>query len=552
MNLPALVPPSVQPQIGPTVGDLLGSGADAAVAAISHGVTTAALWLLDQVGHILAVTTKPELGSGWFSEHFKVMADVAALVVVPLLLLGIIQSVIRQDASMLVRSVLVHLPLAIILTGVAVQLVQLSLAAVDELSAMVTSATGVDIRHFTGGLGAGLQHPGGSGGLAPAFVVLVVAVAVAFGAFVVWIELLVRTAVISVAVLFLPLALVTLVWPVTAAWCRRLTETIAALILAKLVMVGVLSLAVGALTGGASATPDVAGVVGGATLLVLAASSPFALLRVIPMVEAGAVAHLDGVGRRGASSVLATGGALASVLAGRGGDEGEGGNDQGGASGAEVAAGAPEPADIGKWVGEQAGRGGPPSVNDGAEPASGAGTPAGTGAPDGAGAPAEAGPGGDDNPGAGAGPTSEAGPAVGHDRGSGGSGQGDVTGPGIDGTTLSGSDDDPGAITPGSEDSGPSGLLTGSDSGADSSAGPVLLGAEQARDVVSPGRIPVPEQRPSGVEAGGGMAGPVKDGYDRGGPNEALGPDGGRDVGGRDVGGRDVGGRDVGGMDVGR
>lgn len=299
MTLPTLPPHTLQPQIGPTVGDLLGSGADAAIAAVSHGVTTAALWLLDQVGHILVVTTRPELGSGWFTEHFKVMADVAGLVVLPLLLLGVIQSIMRQDPSMLVRSVFVHLPLAIVLTAVAVQLVQLSMAAVDEMSAMVASATGVDVRHFVAGVGLGLQHPAGSGGLAPVFVLLVVAVAVAFGAFLVWIELLVRTAVISVTVLFLPLALVTLVWPVTATWCRRLAETIAALILAKLVMVGVLGLAVGALTGGAGTRPDVAGVVGGATLLVLAASSPFALLRVIPMVEAGAVAHLEGIGRRG-------------------------------------------------------------------------------------------------------------------------------------------------------------------------------------------------------------------------------------------------------------
>lgn len=354
LQLAALPPNTLQPPIGPTVGDLLGSGADAAIAAVSHAVTTAALWLLDQVGHILAVTTRPELGSGWFTQHFKVMVSVAALAVLPLLMAGAIQAIARQDPSMLVRSFLVHLPLAVILTAAAVQLVQLSLAAVDQMSSMVGSATGVDLRHFMEGVGLGLQHPAGSGGLAPVFVLLVVAALVALGAALVWIELLVRTAVISVAVLFLPLALVTLVWPATASWCRRLAETIAALILAKLVMVGVLSLAVGALTGGAGTRPDVAGVLAGATMLVLAATSPFALLRVIPIVEAGAVAHLEGVGRRGAASFPAAAGAVASVL-GAGG-AGEAGAQFGEAgSGVGVAPGEPEPADIGTWVRAQAG-----------------------------------------------------------------------------------------------------------------------------------------------------------------------------------------------------
>jgi len=532
VNLPTLPPHTLQTPIGPTVGDLFGSGADAAIAAINHGVTSAALWLLDQVGHVLAVTTRPELGSGWFTEHFKVMADVAGLVLLPLLLLGIIQSVVRQDTSMLVRSVLVHLPLAIVLTGVAVQLVQLSLAAVDEMSAMVASATGVDVRHFVGSVGAGLQHPGGHGGLAPAFVVLAVAVVVAFGAFIVWIELLVRTAVISVAVLFLPLALVTLVWPVTAAWCRRLAETIAALILAKLVMVGVLSLAVGALTGGASSTPDVAGVVGGATLLVLAATSPFALLRVIPMVEAGAVAHLEGVGRRAASSVpLPSGSALVSALAGRGGGESETAADGAGASsGVAVAPGEPEPADLDKWIDEQAGQVAPPSVNGGDGPGAGAG------APDGAGTPT--GPGAGDDAGAGTNLSSEAGAATAQDGGGGAAGQGDANSASISGNL--------GAATPGHDGAGPSGVLTGYDagsglgdteSGADSSAAHPSANREQVGDATltglaaSPGYSPEEKALDSSVRPPTDELGPV--GHDRPGNDASrpLEPDGGMDVG---------------------
>ncbi len=82
------------------------------------------------------------------------------------------------------------------------------------------------------------------------FVLLLVALLVAVAAFVLWLELLIRAAAVYVAVLFLPLALATLVWPAVSHWCRRLVETLAALILSKFVIVAVLSLAAGAVASG--------------------------------------------------------------------------------------------------------------------------------------------------------------------------------------------------------------------------------------------------------------------------------------------------------------
>ena len=69
-----------------------------------------------------------------------------------------------------------------------------------------------------------------------------------------WLELLIRSAAVYVAVLFLPLAIATLVWPAVSHWCRRLVETLAALILSKFVIVAVLSLAAGALSSGTAGT----------------------------------------------------------------------------------------------------------------------------------------------------------------------------------------------------------------------------------------------------------------------------------------------------------
>jgi hypothetical protein len=138
-------------------------------------------------------------------------------------------------------------------------------------------------------------------------VLLLIALVIAVAAFVLWLELLIRAAAVYVAVLFLPLALASLVWPAVSHWCRRLVETLAALILSKFVIVATLSLAAGAVSSGTAGSgahgSGFSSVLAGGALLVMATFVPFAILRMIPAVEAGAVGHLDGLRARGTSAV---------------------------------------------------------------------------------------------------------------------------------------------------------------------------------------------------------------------------------------------------------
>src|SRR6202023_1450851 len=122
--------------------------------------------------------------------------------------------------------------------------------------AAVASGAGLDAGHFMASVTlelSGAQAAGQPG--VPAFVLFLGALAVVFGAVLVWIELLIRASAVYVAVLFLPLALASLAWPAIAHWSRRLVETLVALILGKFVIVAVLSLAAGALAGGTGAAP---------------------------------------------------------------------------------------------------------------------------------------------------------------------------------------------------------------------------------------------------------------------------------------------------------
>jgi hypothetical protein len=294
---------------GSAASQLAGDGANSVLGALGGWVSDGATWLLGEIGKVISTTTSIDLGASWFTAHYQTMAVLAGVVILPLLLLGIMQSIYRQNASMLVRSIVLNVPLAILLTAVAVKLVQLGLAVTDAMSAAVAGGAGLDTGHFLSSVTSGLAAtPTAGQPAAPGFIVFLGGLVVVFGALMVWIELLVRSAAVYVAVLFLPLALASLAWPAIAHWCRRLVDTLVALILGKFVIVSVLSLAVGALAGGTGSTPSgsstggggggFGAVVAGAALLLLAACAPWALFRLLPFLEAGAVGHLEGLSHR--------------------------------------------------------------------------------------------------------------------------------------------------------------------------------------------------------------------------------------------------------------
>lgn len=287
------------------LSSLFGGTVGAVFEAAGHWVADGAVWLLGQVGHAMTATTSVDLGAAWFTEHERVMAALASAVVLPMLCCTALLAVYRQDASMLLRAFLVHLPLALLLTGVAVTLVRMGMAVTDELSTRVLAAGGADAANVLSPIASVLVASAGpSGGAVPAFAVFIGAVFVAFCSFALWLELVVRSAAIAAATLFLPLVLAALVWPAVSHWCRRLADTIAALVLSKLVVAAVLSLAAGALLGGvrAGANGDVssgfATVVTGVALLLIATGAPFLLLRLVPAMEAGAVLHLEAARHR--------------------------------------------------------------------------------------------------------------------------------------------------------------------------------------------------------------------------------------------------------------
>jgi hypothetical protein len=192
----------------------------------------------------------------------------------------------------LLRSAFGYLPTAFILAGVAVAATGLLIAITDDMASGVVGGLGTDqSTNLLQSVGDAYKNALEQTSGIPLFGVFLGAIILAIGAFVLWLELIIRDAAIYVCVFFLPLTFVAMIWPATGRWARRLVELLIAIVLAKFVIVSILSLASAALTNTSLVQGDgntFERMIAGSALLVLAAWSPFALLRLIPMMEVAA------------------------------------------------------------------------------------------------------------------------------------------------------------------------------------------------------------------------------------------------------------------------
>ncbi len=115
-----------------------------------------------------------------------------------------------------------------------------------------------------------------------------VAVLTVTGAIALWIELVVREAAVYVIVLMLPLFFAALVWPARRVWAARAVELLIALILSKFVIVAVLALGGAAMEHAAALS--ITSLLAGLALVLLAAFSPWVLLRLLPLHEMASAA----------------------------------------------------------------------------------------------------------------------------------------------------------------------------------------------------------------------------------------------------------------------
>lgn len=285
------------------VGSIAGGVGNAAVRSVTEWVIEGAVWFLGQVATVVSGSTKVEPTAAWFTRNYAVMAGIAAVIAVPLLLTSLIGAVINGDPGRFGRALTMTFA-AGIGTFAAVAVTGLLVAITDNLSAHIASGLNADLTQALQGVGNGLTAAGtvqdaanpGTGAAVPLFAGFLAAVVIVIASIGVWLELLLRQVAIYAALLFFPLALAGLIWPATSRWARRLTEILVSLILAKLVIVALLSLGAAGL---ASGSEGFSGVIAGAALLVLALCAPWVLLRIVGVAQVAlAGTGLDGLRSR--------------------------------------------------------------------------------------------------------------------------------------------------------------------------------------------------------------------------------------------------------------
>ena len=389
--------------------DAVAGAPGAAASAIGGGVldqvtkwmTDAAKWVTKKIQGFITETTTPELQAQWYRERFGAMVALGGGLSVLVAMIALGSAALRRDPDAL-GATFIGMFRAGIGTGIVLALVVLALGIADGISNWVaTDASGEQASKFWGDVATawdGEDNAGfGSAAIAFVFALLQVIAGIA-----VWLELLVRSAGIYVAVLFMPAALAASIWPALRAWQSRLVGLLFVLIAMKPVIVVVLSLAGSAAAAGGDADKDLGVLVAAVMILVLAAFTPWVLMMLVSMDSEGAWNARTSMGSmKGATAGLAGGAgrvggglggaaaATAGSLGGRrgGGLGGGGGRGSGGGRGGSAGkssggrgGGAPGSSGGGGGGGAQGGGGSPSGGGDagGGGRSGGAPAPSGT------------------------------------------------------------------------------------------------------------------------------------------------------------------------------
>jgi type IV secretion system protein TrbL len=251
---------------------------------------TSALW-----GAITSSTDISFTSVAWrggSTQHLlAVVLELSGAVMLLMVFLAVVRAVVRGDPGAAARAVLVDLPIscvaAVALVGITAAVVGASDQAADQIMSLAPSAALNSFAHNWPVLITNLQFVGGLGG-----------VIFILGAFMVWLELIVRAGLVYLMVATAPLVLAMRIFPGFAPAWKKFVETAVAVILSKVFVAIALVLGLSLTTGGVIPTGTAAGtgadigqLIAGIAMMALAAFAPFVLLRFVPIVEAALLAQ---------------------------------------------------------------------------------------------------------------------------------------------------------------------------------------------------------------------------------------------------------------------
>lgn len=222
-----------------TAGNAAGSVVSAPFEWLATTTGAAAKLMFETTWTVLDDTTFVDVTSSGYTQVYNLIFGVAVFVMLGFFLLQVIAGMIRREPAVLTRAAL-GLAKSILGSFVVLTLVGTALEITDRVCLGIVHATGTTMAELgdrlgllVAGLGAiSLRNPG-----AGAIINIFLATLAIGGAFLVWLSLLVRKALLLIAVVFAPFALAGSSWDHTRAWVGRWASFVVAMILSKVVIV---------------------------------------------------------------------------------------------------------------------------------------------------------------------------------------------------------------------------------------------------------------------------------------------------------------------------
>jgi len=244
----------------------------------------AAGWLIEAMWKVFDSTTLVDVTAKGYLDVYNLLFGIGVLIVLLFFCFQLILGLIRRDPSALSRAALgagkavLGSFLVITLTATALEIVDQLCIGVVQAAGETTGTMGDKIALLTAGLtGINIAAPG-VGAIVTIFLAGLMICAVA----IVWFSLLIRKALLLVAIVLAPVAFAGAAWDVTRSWIGKWAAFVVALIVSKLVLVVVFLIAITQV-----ATPieaDLSAVtepISGIALLFIAAFAPYMVYRFI-------------------------------------------------------------------------------------------------------------------------------------------------------------------------------------------------------------------------------------------------------------------------------
>ncbi|NHN55854.1 conjugal transfer protein TrbL [Calidifontibacter sp. DB0510] len=274
-----------------TVCHVAGKAAATVVSApfdwIAQGVGNAAEWMFKGVWQLFDSTTLVDVTDPNYLKVYDVLFGIAVFLMLLFFLLQLLTGLIRRDPGALHRAG-IGLAKSVLGSFLVITVTGLALTIVDELCVGIIQATGTTLDEMGGkiaalaaGIGAiSLSAPG-----AGAVIIIFLGCLAITGAAIVWFSLLIRKALLLVAVVLAPIALSGQSWDHARGWFSKWASFVVALIVSKLVVVVIFLVAINQMNAPLNLDlSSISNPVAGIVLMFVAAFAPYMAYKFISFV----------------------------------------------------------------------------------------------------------------------------------------------------------------------------------------------------------------------------------------------------------------------------